>query len=118
MILGSIYRQSSGDCLIREVNRTQTSLERMRGLLGRPRLADNEALLISPCSSIHMIGMSYPLDIAYLDTVGKVLKIVSTLKAMHFSSCWSASSTLEMPAESLQRYSIQVGEVLEWRAST
>ncbi len=117
MILGSIYRQNIGECLIRNVSKTQTSLERMRGLLGRPRLTDDEALLISPCSSIHTIGMSYPLDIAYLDNTGKVLKTVSTLDTMRFSSCWPAVATLEMAAGSLQRLSINLGEILEWRTA-
>ncbi|GMR08480.1 MAG: hypothetical protein BMS9Abin26_1485 [Gammaproteobacteria bacterium] len=117
MIPGSIYRLNIGECLIRNANKTQTSLERMRGLLGRPKLADDEALLISPCSSIHTIGMGYPLDIAYLDNTGRVLKTVSTLVTMRFSSCWSAAATLEMPAGSLQRLSINLGEILEWRAT-
>src|SRR5690606_32442088 len=48
---------------------------RMRGLLGRARLADGarQALWLVPCGSVHTAGMGYPLDIVFLDRGGRVL---------------------------------------------
>jgi hypothetical protein len=34
---------------------------RFRGLLGRDRLPEGEGLLLTPCRSIHMLGMRFPL---------------------------------------------------------
>ena len=114
MISVSIRRQSDDSLLFENAQITQTAWERMRGLLGRPSLTSNEALLIRPCSSVHMLGMRYALDIAYLNNSGEVIKTVSSLRPMAISACFSASSTLEMPEKSLLTKNIRVGDVLTW----
>jgi len=45
---------------------------RRHGLLGRDRL--DGALLIEPCRWIHMIGMRFPIDVAYCESDGVVVK--------------------------------------------
>lgn len=114
MILVSIRRESDDSLLFDRVLITQTAWERMRGLLGRARLASNEALLIKPCSSVHMFGMRYALDIAYLNNLGEVIKIVSSLRPMSMSACFTASSVLEMPENALYKNDIKVGDRLIW----
>ena len=49
----------------------ETYLSRTKGLLGTRGL--NGALLISPCNSVHGLGMIYVLDVALLDAQLKVL---------------------------------------------
>jgi len=114
LILASIQRQSDSNVLFNQAKVTQTAWERLRGLLAYPPLNDNQALLITPCSSVHMFGMRYPLDIAYLTKTGEVIKTVACLKPMTISMCWGASTTLEMPANALSKYNIQKGDVLTW----
>jgi hypothetical protein len=67
-------------------------------MLRRP-LEDGEALLIKPCSSVHMFFMRFPLDIVFFDKGGTVVKIVSDLKpwrmALGGKGAWCA---LELPA--------------------
>lgn len=114
MIAASIHRLSDARLLFNHAIITETAWERMRGLLGRQPLTDNEALLIRPCSSVHMFGMRYPLDIVYIDVTGKVIKIVPSLRPMAMSFCLGASSTLEMPAGSIAVHKIKVGDVITW----
>ena len=38
-------------------------------MLGRPAPRPGEGLLLTPCSSVHMYGMRFPLDVAFLDRV-------------------------------------------------
>jgi len=45
----------------------QTRRERMRGLLGRSRLAPDRALLLERTRSIHTFGMRFPIAVALLD---------------------------------------------------
>ena len=50
-------------------------LQRARGLLGHPGLAEGEALLLRPCSSIHSIGMRFAFDVLLLDRELRVLAL-------------------------------------------
>ena len=45
----------------------QTRRERMRGLLGRSRLASDRALLLERTRSVHTFGMRFPITVALLD---------------------------------------------------
>lgn len=44
------------------------------GLLGRRVLGTEEGMLLAPCSSVHTIGMRFPIDVAFLDGEGCVLE--------------------------------------------
>ncbi len=54
---------------------TQGAFERVHGWLGRASAGPGEGLLISPCASLHTFGMRFPLDAAFLDRGGRVLKV-------------------------------------------
>lgn len=47
--------------------------ERLLGLLPRRSIADSEGLMLVPCSSIHTVGMRFPIDVLFLDFQNKVL---------------------------------------------
>src|SRR6185436_14027598 len=55
-------------------------ISRLRGLLGRDGLEPGSGLVIEPCTSVHMWGMKFALDIVHLDKKGKVLKVLPNLK--------------------------------------
>lgn len=46
---------------------------RLRGLLFREPLKDNECIVLYPCRSIHTFGMKYSIDILFLDIFGYVV---------------------------------------------
>jgi uncharacterized protein len=48
---------------------------RLRGVLGRPALAADEALVIKPCSQIHTFGVRYDLDAVFCDDRMRVLHV-------------------------------------------
>lgn len=52
---------------------------RLRGLLGRPRLAEDEGLLLRPCTGVHTFFMRYPIDVLLLDREGRVLALHAEL---------------------------------------
>lgn len=116
MIRGRVLRAADESTLLSAVHRTSNALERAQGLLGRAPLAPGEALLIDRCACVHTLGMRYPLDIAYLDRGGQVLKLVASLRPMRVSACPRASMTLEMPPESIGRLELTTGQRLRWQA--
>src|SRR4029079_16891442 len=75
---------------------------RFRGLLGTATLAEGEGLLIEPCRGVHMFGMKYPIDVAFLDRAGRVVGICHRLAPGARSPfVRAARSALELPAGTL-----------------
>jgi uncharacterized membrane protein (UPF0127 family) len=52
-----------------------TRAERARGLLGRNRLATDEALMLRGTRSIHTFGMRFTISAAWLDARGRVIAV-------------------------------------------
>lgn len=77
-----------------------TLSERARGLLGTDREhMEAGALLITPCSAVHTIGMRYPIDVAFLASGGLVLSVHHWVRPgrLHISHK-GAEAVLERPA--------------------
>ncbi len=75
---------------------------RLRGLLGRPALDAGEGLMLRPCRAVHMLGMSYPLDVAFLGRDGSVVASYHALRPGGRTG-WhrGAREALELPAGTL-----------------
>ncbi len=114
MIHGCLTR-ANDDRVIKNISKTSNFLERMRGLLASPPLKENEGLLIVPCSSVHTFGMSYNIDLVFLDKQWTIVKTVKSLKPWRMSLSSSASMVLELAANSIERLQLANGQQLEWR---
>ena len=90
-------------------------LSRLRGMLGRPAPEPGQGLLLTPCSSVHMYGMRFPLDIAFLDRRGQVVALYPSLKPGSRTR-WhrEASHALELPPGTFTNSGTIVGDVLVW----
>lgn len=88
---------------------------RLRGLLGRGPLETGEGLLLAPCRAVHMFGMRYPLDVAFLDRRGAVVAIYHSL-APGSGPRWHrrAAVALEVPAGTLEMTDTHEGDALRW----
>ena len=72
---------------------------RLRGLLGRSGLEPGEGLVIVPCTSVHMLGMKFPLDVLFLHRDGTILKQLSDLQPGQFGPLvWRSHLAVELPA--------------------
>jgi uncharacterized membrane protein (UPF0127 family) len=85
-------------------NRTEmadTRKTRKKGLLGRDALPDGCALIIVPCFAVHTIGMRFPIDVVFVDSHGRVKKIVRRLPPLRMAGCLSARAVVEFAAGAL-----------------
>lgn len=89
--------------------------KRLRGLIGRGPLEEGEGLLLAPCRGVHMYGMTYPIDVAFLDDEGAVVALYREL-APGARTRWhgAAKSALELPSGTLAEMGTELGDVLEW----
>jgi uncharacterized membrane protein (UPF0127 family) len=95
---------------------TDTVWSRMKGLIGRSG-ADFQpgmGLWIVPAEGVHTIGMSFPIDVAYLDGRQRVIHICHRLPPMRIGAMkWKARSVLELPAGTLAESLTEVGDLLQ-----
>jgi len=85
--------------------------DRRRGLLGRD--GQDGAMVLSPCRWIHSVGMHFPLDVAYLDADGVVLKTMRMVPNRVALPVVKAKTVVEAQAGAFARWGLHVGDVVE-----
>jgi uncharacterized membrane protein (UPF0127 family) len=101
-----------------EVWATETE-DRMRGLLDRDGLELGEALVISPCNSVHMFGMTFALDVVFVSAAGAVVRVLENLRPWRFTRIhFRAKHTIELPVGTISATKTERGDQLEWDEPT
>lgn len=86
---------------------------KLRGLLGRNSFEG--AFVIPSCRSVHTIGMRFPIDVAYLDAAGTVIRVRHMHRYRIDLPVRHAVTVVEAMAGSFERWDLKVGDVLEVR---
>ena len=86
---------------------------RRRGLLGRDGFEG--ALVLRPCRWVHTLGMRFPVDVAYLDADGVVVKTIQMHRHRVGVPVLRARSVIEAEAGAFARWGLRVGDVVEVR---
>ena len=76
----AIQNLTRGSELADAARHARTLWTRLRGLLGTKALAEGAGLVIEPCNSVHMWGMSYPLDVVFASRSLEVVGVVEDLR--------------------------------------
>ncbi len=96
-----------------EVEMADSAWKRFLGLMGRRELPAGHALWIRPCNSIHMFFMRFPLDVAFVDRDGRVLRVYHAIRPWRVSRIVpGAKAAVELPAGSLAAAGIEAGSRL------
>lgn len=103
----------SGGHVLASAERADDRRSRRRGLLGRRSVEG--ALVLSPCRAVHTVGMRFPIDVAYVDGAGVVLKIVHMRRFRVGAPVWKSASVVEAEAGAFERWGLHVGDVVEVR---
>ena len=86
----------------------------MRGLLGRAGLGPGEALIITPCQSIHMLFMTFAIDVIFVDALGKVVGVCPNIRPFCLSPIFlKARSAIEVPAGTIASSHTQIGDTVQ-----
>ncbi len=104
---------SRGTVVATSVQVADSHLGRLVGLLGRRSLPPTHGLLIVPCSSIHTFFMLFPIDVAFLDRQGHVVRTAEAVVPFRVllggPGAWQA---LELPAGALAASATSPGDLL------
>jgi uncharacterized membrane protein (UPF0127 family) len=87
--------------------------ERTVGLLGRDAESMTGALVLRPCRQIHTIGMRFPIDVAFCDRSGVVLRTQTVPPWRVTRVVWRSGFVVEAAAGSFERWRLQPGDSIE-----
>ena len=84
---------------------------RIKGLLGRKKLGEGEALVIKPCNSVHNFFMRFSIDLLFVDRQDRIVKIVQAMPPFRLSSIsLNASYVIELPAGIISSTQTKIGD--------
>ena len=87
--------------------------KRFKGLLFYKKPIIEEGLLITPCNSIHMFFMRFPIDVVFLDESNNVVKVVPHIKPWRVVlPVRNARSALELPTGTVDKKNIREGDTI------
>jgi uncharacterized membrane protein (UPF0127 family) len=87
--------------------------DRAKGLLGRDGL--DGALVLQKVRWVHTVGMRFPVDVAFLDEEGTVVKTVRMHRHRIGVPVVKARTVIEAEAGAFSRWGLHVGDRIELR---
>jgi uncharacterized membrane protein (UPF0127 family) len=97
--LDGLPRRTLDDGLI--VHEATTLRARLLGLAFLREMPAGHALLIPHCRSVHTFGMRFPIDVAFLDETGRLLRLEQSVPARRVLLCREGFAVLETSAGGL-----------------
>ena len=113
---GSAYNKTRETSLATALAVADTHWTRLRGLLGASAddFRNGRGLWIVPCHGVHTLGMTFPIDVVYLDRTLKVVHIQSGLRPWRFAPVRiQAASVLELPSGKAVETGTAIGDTIE-----
>jgi len=71
---------SDGTVIAPKIRWARTPLQRIKGLLRGPELAEGEAFILCPAAQVHSIGLGYEIDVIFCDKRWVVQRVVAPLR--------------------------------------
>lgn len=108
-----VYNQTRESFLSLGVAAADTTIARLKGLIGKLSLGVDEGLWVVPSRGIHTVGVLFPLDLVYLDENFKVIHVEESFPTFRISP-WIAqtASVLELPTHTIYSSQTQPGDQL------
>jgi uncharacterized protein len=86
---------------------------RLRGLIGVRDLPAGDGMLITPCTSVHCMFMSIPIDVVYVDKQDRVVGMDRALRPWRLGTFFRrVRYVVELPAGTIDRTGTQPGDAL------
>ena len=94
-------------------------LARLVGLQFARRFDRGEALLLRPCNAVHTCFVRFPIDVLFLSSDGRIVRLIPEMKPWRLSPVIrGASQTLELPAGTAREWNLEEGDRLTFERIT
>jgi len=106
-----IYNTTRETFLSLGVDAADTALARLKGLIGRLKLATDDGLWVVPSRGVHTIGVPFPLDLVYLDADSRVIHTLESFSPFRIAPLIAqAASVLQLPTHTIYSSHTQLGD--------
>ena len=110
-----VTRAGDGAIVAKFCESAHTSMQRMKGLLGRTKLEAGAGLWILPCNSVHTWFMKFPIDVIFLDANKKIVRTEENLRPWRITRIvLKARSVLEIESGTVSRFGLIAGDQLNF----
>ncbi len=108
----AVHNTTRATTISSNAEEARTFWDRGRGLMLQGSFPHGAALVINPCSSIHMFFMRFPIDVLYLDSHDRVVRVQYGIKPWRTGPLWTrgAKYVIELPVGTLERTLTDVGD--------
>ena len=86
---------------------------RLKGLMFRKSIDEEEALIFYHTPSIHTFFMRFPIEVVFLNQKMQVVEIYEELGPKRVVFSTSASIAVELPARKTSEETLEIGDILE-----
>ena len=98
-----IYDTDTAQCLARTPVTALSWTMRLRGMIGRRFSGSMDAMIFPRCNAVHMLFMTIPLDVLFLDRENRAVRIIRNLRPWHPGVlARKAVTAVEFPAGTLK----------------
>jgi uncharacterized membrane protein (UPF0127 family) len=110
----TIKNKTSGKIIGSKIGRADNFFTRFFGLMGRKKLESQEGLFLTPCNSIHMLFMKFPIDVIFIDKDNKIVYTIENLKPWRVSPViFKSQSVIELPVGTVAASESKITDILE-----
>ena len=95
-----------------QVRCCDTFWRRALGQLGASPAAASNAWRLQPCRAVHTFFLPAPIDVAFCDARGSILRIIAPLRPWRCAVHRAAHSAWELPAGAAARVGLKCGDRL------
>jgi uncharacterized membrane protein (UPF0127 family) len=114
-----VVNRTRGTYLGVKIQVANTFFRRLLGLYTHRHLDFGDGVWLIPCNSVQTVGMRFPIDVVFLNSVRRVVRIAEAVKPGRVVGQVSGvHSTLELPMGVVKSSETQVGDVLEFVEET
>lgn len=90
--------------------------KRFMGLMGRRTLEEGSGLMLTPCKSVHMFFMLFPIDVIFIDRDNIVVALIENIKPWRVSKIYTnAYSAIELPIYTISKSKTKIGDVIVFK---
>ena len=114
------FNKSQQAFLATDLRIASTHWARLKGLLGSTRkvFTAGLGLWIVPCHGVHTMGMSFPIDVLYLDADFLVVHLEQNVKPWRITPVrLEAATVVELPANTIVNTGTCIGDHIEISAT-
>ncbi len=112
-----IINLSNNSVVLEQAEVADTFFLRLKGLLGRSGLPPGKGILIKPCRAVHTLGMSFSIDVAFVDNNNCICYLIEDMSPCKLSPAVKGSAyVIEGPAGTFKQSGTALGDEVSWKA--